>query len=75
MSKTDKIMALSYSLLWEQCSDIMSIKVEANWKYAETSREINMLGLLGCIKEVSYCCKGYFPNWESCGSYVNVRAF
>ena len=59
MTTPDKNMSLSYSLVWGKSSEIMRNKVEANMKYAQARREINVLSILEFIKEVSYCCKGH----------------
>ena len=42
-------MVLAYSLVWVQCSEIMSTKVKSNEKYAEMIREINILIFLAFI--------------------------
>ena len=59
MSMIDKNMAQSYYLVWVQCSYTMRTKVDTKNKYAVISRAINVLGLLGFIKEFSYHYEGH----------------
>ena len=52
-------MVLAYSLVWGKCSGIMRNKVEVDEKYAETSRDINILRLIYFIKYISYFYNGH----------------
>ena len=54
MSTLNENIALVYSLVWGQCSKITRTKLESKNKYAETIREIHLLGIPGFIEEVSY---------------------
>ena len=54
MIMQDENTALTYYLVWGQCSGIMRTNVEANKKYVEVSRELGVLGQLSFIKEISY---------------------